>query len=256
MNYLKKSIITLFLICLFIESPALAVNSLAWQKLANGLDYTVIQPNPTMPLQKIHAFRIDLQKYKFTLVLAKNFNQNSVYVNNVAQGMNGLIAINGGFFSPQFKPLGLRINSGKILHPLKNTSWWGVFIIKNNNAFIVPKSAFRYSKNIEFAVQAGPRLIVNGNIPKLREKVSYRSALGITKNGKVIIAATQSLALSTQQLADIMKRTEKQGGLDCYNALNLDGGSSSQLYTHVGNFNLQVQSFRPVTDVIVVTQRS
>ena len=253
---INYAIITAILICGgLIPSAASAATPLHWQSLATGLDYTVIYPSPTMPLQKIHAFRIDLKKYKLTLILAKNYQKKSIFVNQVAQNINALIAINGGFFSPQSQPLGLRINSGKVLHPLKNTSWWGVFIVKNSRAMIVPKSGFRYSKNIQFAIQAGPRLIVNGTIPKLRENVANRSALGVTRNGNVIIVATQNLALSTTQLASIMQRPEKQGGLACYNGLNLDGGNSSQLYAHVGNFNLKIQSFRPVTDVIVVTQR-
>lgn len=255
MHYLKKLIETLFLYSLLINSVTFAATALQWKNLANGLDYTTIYPNPTMPLQKIHAFCINLKQYKLTLILAKNHNQKSVFVNHVAQRINALIAINGGFFSPQFEPLGLRMNSGKVLHPLKNTSWWGIFIVKNNRAMIVPKSAFRYSKNIQFAVQAGPRLIVNGKIPRLRDNVADRSALGITRNGSVIIVATQNLALSMTQLANMMKLPQRDGGLGCYNALNLDGGTSSQLYAHVGDFNLKIQSFRPVTDVIVVTQR-
>jgi len=225
-----------------------AANTLHWRPLSPGLDYTVIHPFPNSSREKVHAFQINLNRYKLSLVLAQNHQQRSFFVGPTAEKMNALIAINGGFFSPAFQPLGLRIKNSEILQPLKNTSWWGIFMIQGGRAKILAKQAYRYSKKIDFAVQAGPRLIVDGNIPKLKGKVAQRSAVGITKKGRVIIVITENLGLTTTQLATIMKQN-----LACDNALNLDGGSSSQLYAHVGEFDLNIRSIRPVTDMIIVT---
>jgi uncharacterized protein YigE (DUF2233 family) len=105
-------------------------------------------------------------------------------------------------------------------------------------------------------VQSGPRLLVDGQIPKqLRPGVANRSALGIRRNGQVVILATQNISLSTLELAQIMQRSEPENGLACWQALNLDGGSSTQLYAKVNDFMLSIPSFMPVADVVVVMPR-
>lgn len=224
-----------------------------WKSITDGLQYTTIYPTPESNRYLLHAFRIDLNRYRLSLVTAKNMNQTSLFVDQLAEGKNPLLAINGGFFTPDLQPLGLRITNGKLLSPLKNTNWWGVLVVQNNHARILAKRAFHFSSDIQFAIQTGPRLIVNGQIPTLRGGMAQRSAIGITRDGKVIITITDNLSLTTAELAAILQKPENQNGLNCFNALNLDGGSSSQLYAHINNFTLHIRSIRPVSDVILVT---
>ncbi len=226
-----------------------------WKPLAAGLDYAVLHPMPNTTNYQLHAFRIDLDHYRLSLVVAKNINQTSLFTDQLAEEKKALLAINGGFFTPDMQPLGLRITQGRLLYPLKNTAWWGVLIVQNNQAKIVAQKDYQFSPKIGFAIQAGPRLIVNGRVPNLREGMAQRSAIGVTREGKVIIAITDNLPMSTTELATILQKPENEGGLSCYNALNLDGGSSSQLYAHVGDFTLHIRSIRPVSDVILVTKR-
>lgn len=237
-------------------SPNVFAASIKWKELAPGLKYTELHPYPNYRNKKLHAFQIDLSNYKLSSQLASHHHQKTIFINRSTIKPNALITINGGFFMPNFKLLGLRINNGKILSPLKNISWWGVFVTQNNRAQIVSQQKYHYSSDISFAIQAGPRLIINGNIPKLKDGIAQRSALGITKNGKVIIAITENLSLTTRELAKIMKKSQAQGGLACNNALNLDGGSSSQLYAHIGSFYLNIPSLRPVADMIVVSKKT
>ncbi len=230
--------------------------STQWQQLSPGLSYTTLLPFPHNSLAQIHVFKIQLSKYKIKLFFAKENNLDSTYVSELGKMSHALIAINGGFFSPELKPLGLRIQNGVIKSPIKGTSWWGVFMInQQNKASINAKRKFRNSRNIKYALQAGPRLIINGVIPKLKPGNSERTALGITKSGDIIILVTQNSPISTLQLANIMKDSSQNGGLDCVNALNLDGGSSSQLYANIGQFKLSVPSIRGVADVIVVQRK-
>ena len=214
-----------------------------WKTVTPGLAYT----SPAFAQRyRVHAFRINLGKYRLSLLLSNN-NQGPFFAKPAAIANNAIIAINGGFFSPDLQPIGLRIYQGKVLHPLKKISWWGIFAVKNNRARIFSKSNFRYTKKISFALQAGPRLVVSGSIPSLKGGIAKRSAIGITRNGNVVIAIT-STPLTTTKLAGIMKNK-----LGCYNALNLDGGSSSQLYARIGSFSLSLPSLRPVADVLIVT---
>ena len=242
----------LIILILFVPSYANAT-ALSWKQVSPGLEYTVIFPFPNDINKKIHAFRIDLNHYKFSLLLAKNQHQKAIFVTQAAMNADILIALNGGFFTPNFEPLGLRISAGKVFSPLKNINWWGIFIVEGKVAEILSRQSFRYSPRMDVALQAGPRLIINGTIPKLKDGLAQRSAVGITQNGKVILVVTQNLSLSTVTLATMMKNPETQGGLACYNALNLDGGSSSQLYAHIGSFHLDIPSIRPVAELLVVT---
>jgi uncharacterized protein YigE (DUF2233 family) len=79
------------------------------------------------------------------------------------------------------------------------------------------------------AIQAGPRLVVNGKVPKLKSEISQKTAIGINRKGEVILLTTL-YPFSVNELAKLMAKPESKGGLGCRYALNLDGGSSSQLY--------------------------
>jgi len=237
---------------LLIFAPLCQGEPTQWQQVAPGLDYAVLTPKN---FGKLYAFRISPKQYRLDLVLAKDHQQDSSFVKQLATLNNGIIAVNGGFFTPNHEPLGLRIKDGKVRSPLKPISWWGVFYIRNNKPHIVAMKNYRGNKHITFAVQAGPRLLINGHVPKLKEGAHNRSALCITKNKQIILLATQDLSLSTTDLADIIKQPESAGGLGCYNALNLDGGHSTQLYAKVGSLNLNVPNFSSVTDAVVVLPR-
>lgn len=142
----------------------------------------------------------------------------------------------------------MRINNYRQENPLKRISWWGVFYVKNNKAYISSLNRFRQDDEISFAMQSGPRLLIKGKIPSLKPGEADRSALGITAKGKVIILVSTNATMSTNKLAHLLKAPP----LSCVDAINLDGGSSSQLYAHIGSFQLNVHSFSNVSDAIIV----
>lgn len=225
-----------------------ALPALAWRELAPGLDYQDLGTSYLTPWSHIHAFRINLQFNQVASVMAKDLAVPHASVEEYAKHSKSLITINGGFFDQDFHPLGLRINNKQQKSPIKQISWWGVFYIKNNKPYISNVRQFRRDKQIEFAVQSGPRLIINGKIPPLKPGRAERSALGISKDGRVIIVITDNNPLSTTELAQLMKGSQ----LGCLNALNLDGGSSSQLHAKIDSFQLDVHGFSNVSDAIIV----
>lgn len=227
--------------------PFLASAETVWQRVSPGMEYTRIQNIPDYPAGSIHAFRIDPSLYEFRL--------SSPYKTSVPLIMNqnnAVLAVNGGFFTPDHQPLGLRISQGKLLSKMRPTSWWGVFYISNSQPKIASQKEFQNNSAIDFAIQAGPRLVVNGNIPKLVSGNDARTALGITADKKIIVLATDQVYFSTAQLAEIMRASEKENGLACKNAINLDGGNSTQLYTHLPTINIQRSSLVQVADFVLV----
>lgn len=253
MKILHRTIVTLLAISFFSST---AFSKTSWREISPGLAYAHISVPTLTTVGTIHAFRIDLKHFHLSLALAKDNEGVFSSAQNLMLANKGVVGINGGFFTPEMDSLGLRVSNGELLSHFKNSPWWGVFLIENNQAKIVSASQFKQNPSIKFAVQSGPRLVVDGKLPKLRPGVANRSALGILRDGQVLIIATQNLYLSTTELANIIRRSEAEEGLDCWQALNLDGGSSTQLYAKVKDFELSVPSFMPVADVVVVMPTS
>lgn len=249
MRHIIKYII---IFCFFSVSQA----ATQWTSVASGIDYAEIQRTNGY----IHAFKINLQKNRIQLALAKDDIFPATTVKWLAQKKQALIAVNGGFFTPLWEPVGLRIQQGKLRSPLQPTSWWHIFYIAKNMPYIMAEKNYQMNKlaltqpDIVFAVQGGPRLLNEGAIPPhLRPGIDERTALGITPEGEVIIIATEHLKISTQDLAKILQAPEAQNGFNCVNALNLDGGSSTQLYVNIGKLHFDVSSFALITDILYVT---
>jgi uncharacterized protein YigE (DUF2233 family) len=219
-----------------------------WQTLTSGIEYQDLEGGILTPWSHIYAFRIDLNKNQLGLVTAKKLEMKNASADQFAQYSKALISVNGGFFDQSFKPLGLRVSNKKIETPLKQISWWGVFYVKNNRPYISNAKHFFPDNQIDFAIQSGPRLLIKGRIPSLKPGIADRSALGITSDGKVIILVSTNAAMTTDELAHLLKAPP----LHCTDAINLDGGSSSQLYARINSFQLNVHGFSNVSDAIIV----
>ncbi|CAM2943823.1 Exopolysaccharide biosynthesis protein related to N-acetylglucosamine-1-phosphodiester alpha-N-acetylglucosaminidase [Legionella steigerwaltii] len=223
-----------------------------WRKLSPGIEYQDLSGGILSPWSHIYVFRIDLNKNKLALVNAKKLSLKNASADQFAEHSKALLSINGGFFDHEFKPLGLRINNKKLINPLKRISWWGIFYVKDNKAYISSLNRFSHDNDIDFAIQSGPRLLIKGKIPSLKPGIADRSALGITEDGRIIILVSTNAAMTTNKLAQLLKSPP----LSCIDAINLDGGSSSQLYAHIGSFLLNVHGFSNVSDAIIVKKRT
>lgn len=252
---LKEAFLCCSLLISMIALPNVSIAKTQWTTIAPGLEYTKIITQDSRLRGKIHAFRVDLDKYKLDLALAQDLDKPAASVAQLAKKNNALIAINSGFFTLDRNLIGLRIKDGDIISRIHQTSWWGVFYIENNKATITTPKRFRNNKKAEFAIQAGPRLIINNRIPSLKPGDAERTALGITKNNQLIIVVTEKSPMSTTRLAEIMRRSEGENGLACNYALNLDGGHSTQLYANVNNFSLHVPGFSSIPDALIVVAK-
>lgn len=247
--FLRKQLKFILLFILLFSTPFAIGHS--WRELAPGVEYMDLGEHLFTPWSHVHVFRIDLKKNQLGLVMANFLSQPHASVDEFARFSKALIAINGGFFDQNHQALGLRISHQQQHNPLKRISWWGIFYVRDQKPQIASLRGFKYDKQIDFAVQSGPRLLINGKIPTLKPGRDERSALGITQDGHVIILATDNAPLTTTSLAELMKAPP----LNCKNALNLDGGSSSQLSAHIGRFALNVYGLSNVSDAIIVKAR-
>lgn len=242
----------IFLLMLFLSCTAKTTHALSWQKIAPGIFYTDLKTEQPNPWGHVHTFRVNLQSNKMGVVLAPQLTKRYATAQEFLRFTQSLIAINGGFFDPRYQPLGLRISEHKQLNPIKHITWWGIFYVTDKTAHIKSAKRFTPSPNIEFAVQSGPRLLVKGRLSSLKPGVAERTALGISRDGDVIIIVTENAPMTLSALAKLMHSPL----VACNDALNLDGGSSTQLSTLFASLRLNVLGFSSVSDAVTVTARS
>ncbi len=227
-----------------------------FQQLSNGLEYKKLvvqikgdEDKPSSP-GYIHLFRLDPSILRLGIGTAKQFGLANIDAKTAAQRSNAVLFINGGFFTPEYASLGLLVQNGRELNRLKWTSWWHVFQVKAGSPQIISKQEFSLTPDVEMAIEAGPRALTNGNVPTgLKASIAERSVVGIDKDGRIIIAATEGLPISIAGLAAYLKAE------GCVNALNLDGGSSTQIYAKIKRFELNRGGFGMVANGIGVFGR-
>lgn len=226
-----------FVLFLLLLAPANAFAD--WKNLAPGLDYQ------SWASPVAHAFRIDLDHYRLDLLTGRDF-QGPHTAQEFRQASKALLTVNGGFFDESFRPLGLIQRRGKTEQSLRDTGW-GVFQITGGDfpaASIKHRKDFR-SSGVDLALQVGPRLVVDGKIQKFQENGPHRrSAVGVTSEGRVILAVSET-AIDLAVWAKLLQP-------ECVQALNLDGGGSTQLSVRTQKLSLDVLGFTSVANALGV----
>lgn len=223
-----------------------------WSSLEAGLEHRKVSFTPASGdgVGVVHFFRIDPRRWKLRLITAHRFNRDSATIKFLAQEGRARLAVNGGFFGTDFKPLGLRISDGVLQNPVRRISWWGIFAIVLGKPQLFSVRDYAPAAPPEFAVQSGPRLVVGGSIPStLKEGLDQRSGIGVTAEGLIVLAVTENAWLTTTEFAQWMRSSEGGG---CTNALNLDGGHSSQLYYSGRYGEISIENASTIVDAIGV----
>ncbi len=159
----------------------------------------------------------------------------------VSKRENAIIAMNaGGFYDPDWNsngalPHGTVISNGKVVSDFADAGMAGGFIcFTNENKLVLGKMSKEEALKIgcRDAVEFGPYLIVNGKSSFISGNggwgIAPRTAIGQRKDGIVLMLVINgripsSIGANMRDLTEIM---ENYGA---YNAVNLDGGSSTEL---------------------------
>jgi prepilin-type processing-associated H-X9-DG protein len=164
-------------------------------------------------------------------------------------------AMNAGMFGEDGHAIGLLIEDGKQVHAINRREGGGnfhlmpngVFLVRNNGgAEIVESAAFKPSKDIAFATQSGPMLVIDGKLHRAFEPDGQsryvRNAVGIGRDGTPLFVISQE-PVSFGKLARLFRDQ-----LGARNALYFDGSVSSLWDPSDG----RQDSFVPLGPMVVV----
>ena len=152
---------------------------------------------------------------------------------NLLESRQAIAGVNGGYFEPDFTPVGLVISEGKtrqkfkkakILSGIVATSPKGTLSIFRSARFDPNPGAYRE------AIQCGPMLVENSTpVPGLNtEKIARRTAVATGPANQAALIYLTSVTLA--DAAEILSLPKIFGSWKPTLALNLDGGSSSSLW--------------------------
>lgn len=213
-----------------------------WQKIDEGFEarFMELDEQPYQSSLKLRVLRIDPEKFRVRMIDSRDFGADKMEIRDLAKKAQALAAVNGGFFLPDYRPLGLLIVDGREASPLRKADW-GIFIIQDNRPRIIHTKEFQNEGTISQALQVGPRLVVNGRAFRMKKQLARRSALGVTFKNQVILLNTEDTDAYLQDLARVFRLPESEGGLECRDALTLDGGPSAQMYAEFKSLRIDIR---------------
>jgi uncharacterized protein YigE (DUF2233 family) len=140
-----------------------------------------------------------------------------------------VFAMNAGMYKKDFSPQGLYVENGIALSKIDTIKQAygnfylqpnGIFYITNDNRIVICKTEDYKPKDVKFATQSGPLLLINGKIHtkfnKGSKNLNIRNGVGILPNNQLLFA------MSKQEINfyDFATYFKSKG---CKNALYLDG---------------------------------
>lgn len=223
-----------------------------FSKLRDGLEYRTIRCLGSSDLD-MHVVRIDSKKWNINTHVVSGATASTV-----ARDRNAAFALNANFFDASRRPLGAIVQSGDVVKSPRTSSWQSIFLLKEDGGarIILPSSWSSYRDRSWMAVQAGPRLVVDGHTAKVSQNYdAARAGVCIQKDGDLTFFATpQTRKFSMYEIARIARRAEIDGGLECKDAMLFDGGHSTNLFIEGGGERVSVNG-DPVPVYVVATPR-
>lgn len=212
--------------------------ALRWTEIAPGLTSTKYHTdNDFGPLRsEVLVLKIDLARYELDVIRATDVNLSTTDLKTLAIRAGAVAGINAHFFDVDNNPLGLIVRNGALKQKLQRGGrlLTGVFYVAGGKAGIVHRDGFYdiggEDSPLELALQAGPRLVDDGKIipASADQGETRRSGVAVCRDGKVLLYATMLRfpGASFEQIQSMLLDPE----LAVVDALNLDGGGSSQLF--------------------------
>lgn len=167
-----------------------------------------------------------------------------------------LAAVNGGYFDPDYAPIGLLISDRKIIAPLQRAKLiTGVLAASPREVKILRVREFSRQQKVNAAVQCGPFLVDLGRSVRGLEKTrtARRTFAAVGNVNRAALGFCSAVSLS--ELAKILSTTRLADDFRIERALNLDGGSSSAFWVARESSEFSIPEQKTVRDFIAVVPK-
>lgn len=217
----------------------------AWESLGDGMEHLALASGAV----RGHAFRFALADVELRLVPASG---GAARVGELAPAGNA-IAVNASFFDRDGRAMGLGIDRGRAVGGARIDAWSALVVAQESSRIVRGAALARYT-SAELVVQGLPRFVIQGVVPKLKPQRANRTVV-CAEGARLVLVATTT-RVEAAEIARLLAAAPASGGLGCRNALNLDGGPSTQLHARWNGFAADVAGGWGVPNALVATPRA
>lgn len=225
-----------------------------WLRLDSGLDYRAIRCLGDEDDLDVHVVRIDSAAWNFNTAVSSGTTASAI-----ASQYRAPFAINANFFDAARRPLGIVVRGGDVVNEPRTSTWQSIFLVTSDGKprIILPSSWPTYRKRAVMAVQAGPRLVIKGKRADIKNNyAAARCGVCIRRNGELLFfAMPQDRKFSMFEIGRVVRRSEADGGLGCWDAMLFDGGHSVNFHAEGGGKRVAITG-DPVPVFVFATRRS
>jgi hypothetical protein len=207
--------------------------TVSWQPLGPDIEQANTSLNPdSLFSSSVVMVRSSLSRFKLQVIKASDFGWKRAPVRALCRAAGATACVNSNFFDEQGKALGLVISRGIVHQKIHKGggTLTGVLFVTPKSVGLAHRDAFSPVGVVE-ATQAGPRVISESTIvPGLKES-SFRTNLSgvcLDRNGRVVLYRVTSGVFGAS--LPLLQRLLLSPSVQCAEALNFDGGGSSQFY--------------------------
>lgn len=248
------------------ETATVTTEVSAWQQLASDTqpfgqgvwlhDLQAIH-RPTRSKSRIRFVSFDSAHAAFRVVDQPAAHAGGAILMDQMRQTGALAGVNGGFFHPNFSPLGLMIADGRTSGSFTRSSLIsGSVLMVGSEPHLVWNDEFPGSSGVTQLLQAGPRLVDKGApVASLNTTRRADRTFVATDGGRTWLVGTAS-SVTLAELGELLGTPGLLAGTQVERALNLDGGRSSAFYARLpGGREINLPGWSTVRNYLAVVPR-
>ncbi len=183
-------------------------------------------------------------------------NESRADLASVMESERCLAGVNGGYFAPDYAPVGLLISNGRTIAPLRKARLLsGVVSVMKGRVRLQRAAEFSMKGKITEALQCGPFLVDRGHIVAGLDnsRSARRTFVATDSNDGFALGYCSSVSLA--ELSRILIAGKIAGTFKIERALNLDGGSSSAFWFRDANEPFSISERKTVRDFVAIVPK-
>jgi uncharacterized protein YigE (DUF2233 family) len=221
-----------------------------WRLITPGIEYREVRVTVEDRSDRLRLARVNPTQVRVRVVYDPDSPRR---VSEWLASTQAQLVINGNYFDPQQRALGLIVADGARTGMVYE-GFGGMLAVGENTVKVRWNvgEPYRQDETLTYALQNFPMLVLPGGEANTQiddnGRLAPRSVVAQDRAGRIVFVVSPSPLFTLTGLGQWLAASD----LDIDAALNLDGGSSSGLLLREGNQTLGMDSWVSVPSVIVV----